>query len=110
MQLRRPLLRPRLRPLPVVGRQLLHGNAELRVDLPAFWNVNLAQVYGFTDAAELFTWEPSPGLAPWNHAASVGVGLRLGWLNSVSADLTFAKAIDGPRDDTRLFFALTGRY
>jgi len=86
------------------------GNAELRFDLPVFWNMSLAQVYGFIDGAELFTREPSPGVAPWTHAASAGIGARFGWFNSVSADLTFAKAIDGPRDDARLFFALTGRY
>ena len=97
-------------PSQLLGDSCYMGNAELRVDLPAFWNVSLAQVYGFTDGAELFTREPSPGLAPWSHAASIGVGGRLGWLNSMSADLTFAKAIDGPRDDTRFFFALTGRY
>jgi len=28
----------------------------------------------------------------------------------MNADLTVARAIDGPRDDTRFFFALTGKY
>ena len=78
--------------------------------LPLFWNVSQVQFYGFTDGAELFTREPSVGFPSWNHAASAGAGVRLGWFSSMNADLTVAKAIDGPRDDTRFFFAVTGKY
>jgi len=47
--------------------------------------------------------------------ASVGGGIRLGWqpvfapFGGFSADLSAAKAIDGPRDDWRFFFIVTGR-
>jgi len=97
-------------PSQLLGDSCYMGNAELRFDLPAFWNVSLAQLYGFTDGAELFTREPSFGFPSWQRAASAGAGVRLGWLNDLNADLTVAKAIDGPRDDTRFFFAVTGKY
>jgi hemolysin activation/secretion protein len=86
------------------------GNAEVRYDLPLFWQVSQAQLYTFTDDAELFNRVPGTGFPNWQHAASAGAGLRLGWLSNLNADLTIAKAIDGPRDDTRFFFAVTGRY
>ncbi len=86
------------------------GNAELRLDLPPFWSVSQAQLYGFTDGAELFNRDPGAGFPSWQHAASAGLGVRLGWLSYLNADLTVAKAIDGPRDDTRFFFAVTGKY
>jgi len=97
-------------PSQLLGDSCYMGNAELRFDLPTFWNVSLAQLYGFTDGAELFTREPGFGFPSWQRAASAGAGVRLGWLNDLNADLTVAKAIDGPRDDTRFFFAVTGKY
>ena len=58
-------------------------------------------------------------------AASVGVGLRLGWLNAITADLSVAQAVQGtgllntgpvpglletgPRKNTRFFFILNAR-
>jgi hypothetical protein len=43
-------------------------------------------------------------------AASVGGGIRLGWQSYLTTDLSLAKAVEGPRDDTRFFFIVTGRY
>jgi hemolysin activation/secretion protein len=97
-------------PSQLLGDSCYMGNAELRLDLPAFWNVSQVQLYGFTDGAELFNREPGVGFLSWQHAVSAGVGVRLGWLSYMNADLTVAKAIDGPRDDTRFFFAITGKY
>ena len=37
----------------------------------------------------------------------MGGGIRLGWFNHVDADLSVAKAIEGPRNDERFFFILT---
>jgi hemolysin activation/secretion protein len=77
--------------------------------LPAF-QLSQVQIYAFVDGANLFDRLAVAGFPQNMHAASAGGGLRLGWLTYVSADLTVAKAIDGPRDDTRFFFSLTGRY
>jgi hemolysin activation/secretion protein len=97
-------------PSQLLGDSCYMGNAELRYDLPVFWQVSQAQLYGFTDGAELYdrgsVFMPSMNF----HAASAGGGLRLGWLSYMNADLTVAKAIDGPRNDTRFFFAVTGKY
>ncbi len=98
-------------PSQVLGDSCYMGNAELRYDLPLFWQVSQAQLYTFTDGAELFTHVlPGFGTPAWQQAASAGGGLRLGWLTNVNADLTVAKALDGPRNDTRFFFAVTGKY
>jgi hemolysin activation/secretion protein len=99
-------------PSQLLGDTCYMGTAELRYDLPLFWQLSQAQLYAFTDGAELFT-HVAPGTTfppAWQHAASAGAGLRFGWLNYLNVDLTIAKAIDGPRDDTRFFFAVTGRY
>ena len=88
------------------------ATAELRYDFPPFGQISQAQLYAFTDGAELFDRVPAPvpGYPSWVHAASTGGGVRLGWLTSMNADLTVAKAIDGPRDDTRFFFAVSAKY
>jgi hemolysin activation/secretion protein len=98
-------------PSQVLGDSCYMGNAELRYDLPLMWQLSQAQLYGFTDGAELFSHVlPGFGTPAWQQAASAGGGLRLGWLSNVNADLTVAKALDGPRNDTRFFFAVTGKY
>jgi hypothetical protein len=47
---------------------------------------------------------------PSTHGASAGVGLRLAALKYVKADLQAAKGVDGPRNEWRFFFAVTGSY
>ena len=65
-----------------------------------------AQLYGFTDYGGLYTRDAASGTSASQHAASVGGGIRLGWLDHVNADLSAAKAIEGPRNDWRFFFIL----
>jgi hemolysin activation/secretion protein len=97
-------------PSQLLGDSCYMGNAELRYDLAPWPQFTQAQLFAFADGGELFNRVPGAGFPSWTHAASAGGGVRLGWLTSVSADLTMAKAIDGPRDDTRFFFAVTGKY
>jgi hemolysin activation/secretion protein len=97
-------------PSQILSDSCYMGNVELRYDLPLVWQITQFQIYTFMDGAELFDRVPSVGFPSWTHAASAGAGLRLGWLSYANADITLAKAIDGPRDDTRLFFAVTGKY
>jgi hemolysin activation/secretion protein len=97
-------------PSQILGDSCYMGNAELRYDLPLFWQVSQAQLFAFTDGAELFNHVTSFSVPSWQHAVSAGGGLRLGWLTNLNADLYVAKAIEGPRDDTRFFFAVTGKY
>ena len=54
--------------------------------------------------------DPKSGLPATVKGSSVGAGLRLGWLNQFTADLSAAKAVEGPRDDWRFFFILAAKY
>lgn len=84
---------------------------ELRYDLPSLASslISQAQLYGFTDYGWLYTMAPAVETPQRADAASVGGGLRLGWLQYLNADLTAAKGIEGPRNDWRFFFAVTAR-
>jgi hemolysin activation/secretion protein len=86
------------------------GTVELRSDLPVAWQLTQLQFYSFVDGAELFLRDQPFGSPSWSSASSAGAGVRLGWLSYLNADLTVARALGGPRDDTRFFFALTGKY
>jgi hemolysin activation/secretion protein len=100
-------------PSEIVGDSCLLGLAELRAELPITGkDLTQAQLYSFIDHGRLYNHNVAPLLGPSLavDATSVGGGLRLGWLSYVTADLSLAKAIEGPRDDWRFFFVLTGRY
>jgi len=85
----------------------------------------LTQLYGFFDKGWLHNLAPVPGTFQSVDAASFGAGLRLGWLNAVTADLTVTQVAQGqglvgttalpglldqgPRRNTRFFFILSAR-
>jgi hemolysin activation/secretion protein len=52
-------------------------------------------LYGYADHGWLHNIAPVPGTLRNVDAASLGAGLRLGWLNSLSVDLSFAQAVQG---------------
>ena len=102
-------------PSQILADHCVEALGEVRYDLPTFYEpISQVQLYGFSDYGKL--WRnlgtvDSLGIAvPNAQAASAGGGVRVGWMNYVSADLQVAKAIDGPRDDTRFFFSVTGKY
>ena len=103
-------------PSEILGDQCVEALGEVRYDFPSFHDqITQFQLYGFSDYGKL--WRGLGQVDPITnitlssiHAASAGGGLRVGWLNYLSADLQVAKAIDGPRDDTRFFFSIVGRY
>jgi hemolysin activation/secretion protein len=100
-------------PSEIVADSCLMGLAELRAELPITGkDLSQAQLYTFTDVGHLYNHNVAAvSLTPGGvDAASVGGGIRLGWQSYVTADLSLAKAIEGPRDDWRFFFILTGRY
>jgi hemolysin activation/secretion protein len=83
---------------------------ELRYDLPHNWFAQL-QAYGFADRGWLRILEPDVDTSDKIDASSAGVGLRLGWPNVITADLSAAKVLDGPRaQEWRGFFIVTARY
>ena len=96
-------------PSELLGDSCIEGVGELRYDVPppALHFVQRAQFYTFSDFGQLYTRDAALGTPVNQKAASIGSGIRLGWLNNVDADLSVAKAIEGPRDDWRFFFILT---
>jgi hemolysin activation/secretion protein len=102
-------------PSQILGDHCVELIGEVRYDVPTFWEqVTQVQLYGFSDYGKLWrglgTTDSLGFMIPSVQAASAGAGVRVGWLNHVNADLQVAKAIDGPRDDTRFFFSVTGKY
>ena len=97
-------------------------SGELRYDLPPLAGASNAggqltplpslQIYGFTDKGKLYRLSTGAvGTAATTFTgASAGGGIRLGWQNNLSVDLSAAKAIQGPRDDWRYFFVTAVRY
>jgi len=90
---------------------------ELRYDIPiGLKDITQLQLYGFADFGWLHNIAPLPGTFTNVDAASAGGGIRFSLqspfstFGSLSADLSAAKAIEGPRDDWRFFFIVTGRY
>ncbi len=97
-------------PSQLLGDRCFETVGELRYDLPSFVSLlTHAQLFGFADYGKVWTIAPAVGTDASNDAASVGGGVRFGLLNYFNADLSVAKAVSGPRDDTRFFFVLTGR-
>jgi hemolysin activation/secretion protein len=111
-------------PSELLGDHCIMGLAELRYDLPFFVpNEAMAkkealmasptvQIYGFTDWARLYTLGiGSVGTAATAiTAGSAGGGVRFGWLDRWNADISAAKAVEGPRNGWRGFFILSARY
>jgi hemolysin activation/secretion protein len=113
-------------PSQFVSDSCLEVLAELRYDIPLeLKGLTQAQLYGFADHGWLHNLAPVPGTFTSVDAASLGAGLRLGWLNSYFADLSIAQVAQGqgllgttalpglleagPRKNTRFFFILSAR-
>jgi hemolysin activation/secretion protein len=103
-------------PSQLVADQCIEVLAELRFDLPhSIKQVTQAQLYAYADRGWLHNLAPALGTPANLDAASVGGGIRVGWqppfapYGSFSTDLSVARAIDGPRNDWRFFFIVTGR-
>jgi hemolysin activation/secretion protein len=97
-------------PSELVGDNCFMALGELRLDLPTPKNLfSLAQLYAFADHAKLTNIRPTLGTPEEVEGASAGAGVRFGWNNQVFTDFHVAKAIEGPRDDTRAFVVFTAR-
>ena len=97
-------------PSQILGDHCWQALGELRYDLPTTAQIPQAQLYGFSDYGKVRTIAPATGTDASAHGASAGAGLRLGLFNNFNADLQAAKAIAGPRNDWRFFFAVTAKY
>jgi hemolysin activation/secretion protein len=98
-------------PSELLGDRCWEALGELRYDLPPpVPQIEQAQLYAFADYGWLYTINPAIGTDTSTHGASAGAGLRLAVLKNFSADLQAAKAIEGPRNGWRFFFAVAARY
>lgn len=97
-------------PSQILGDHCWQALGELRYDLPTTAQISQAQLYGFSDYGKVYTIEPAVGTNASAHGASTGAGLRLGLFENFNTDLQAAKAIAGPRNDWRFFFAVTAKY
>jgi hemolysin activation/secretion protein len=101
-------------PSDLVADSCVEELAELRFDVPTMpWTpkeLTQIQYYGFIDNGWLHNLAPDVGTPRNQQAASAGGGLRLGWWNSIAADLSAAKAVEGPRNIWRFFFILSAKY
>lgn len=86
--------------------------AEGRYDIATSWKeLTKLQLYAFADHGELFMINPIAGGTPAvQSGTSAGGGVRLAWQDTYTADLSVAKAVDGPRNDWRAFVILAAKY
>ena len=97
-------------PSQLLGDHCWQALGELRYDLPPTVQVLQTQLYGFTDYGRVYTREPAAGTDVSGHGASAGAGVRLGLFEYFNTDFQIAKAIAGPRNDWRFFFAAAAKY
>jgi len=84
---------------------------ELRFDIPTgIKQLTRAQLYAYADHGETYNIDPAAGTPTHQHGTSVGAGGRAEWDGMYSADLSVAKAVEGPRDDWRVFLILGAKY
>jgi hemolysin activation/secretion protein len=97
-------------PSELTADNCVEGLAELRFDIPNPDKLGTQmQFYGYWDHGHLHNLAPVAGTLKTVDASSLGAGVRLGWVSTLFADVSVAKAVQGPRDDTRTFLILTGR-
>ncbi len=98
-------------PSQFIGDSCIEASGELRYDISAHSpEFSQAQLYGFVDWGQLDTRDAALGTPAFVDAASTGVGVRMGLFNRLTADLSVAKAIEGPTDDWRFFFIVAAKY
>jgi hemolysin activation/secretion protein len=100
-------------PSAMVADECVEALGELRFDVPGMATmpkqITQTQFYGFADRGWLHNLAPDVGTPRNMNAASAGGGLRIGWLNMFTADLSADKAVEGPRNDWRIFFVLSAK-
>jgi hemolysin activation/secretion protein len=100
-------------PSAMVADECVEALGELRFDVPMMAmmpkQITQTQLYGFADRGWLHNLAPDVGTPRNMRAASAGGGLRLGWLNMFTADLSADKAVEGPRNDWRFYFVLSAK-
>ena len=98
-------------PSQLLGDHCWEVLGELRFDIPnSIKQITRAQLYGFADHGEVYNMMPDIGTPARQTGTSAGAGIRVAWEDTYSADLSVAKAIEGPRDDWRVFLVLGAKH
>jgi hemolysin activation/secretion protein len=98
-------------PSQMLGDHCWAALAELRFDIPTgIKQLTRAQLYAFADHGQVFNIEPAAGTPRTQHGSSAGAGARVAWLENYTADLSVAKAVEGPRNGWRMFLILGAKY
>ncbi len=98
-------------PSQMLGDHCWAALAELRFDIPTgIKQLTRAQLYGFADHGQVYNIDPAAGTPSTQHGTSAGAGARVAWMDNYSADLSVAKAVEGPRNDWRVFLILGAKY
>jgi hemolysin activation/secretion protein len=91
-------------PSQLLGDHCWAALGELRFDVPhTIKQLTKAQLYTYADHGETYNIDPAAGTPKHQHGSSAGVGGRAEWATIYNADLSVAKAVDGPRNDWRVF-------
>src|SRR4029077_12015530 len=94
-------------PSQMLGDHCWMALGELRLDVPhAIKRLTRAQLYAYADHGEVYNIDPAAGTPRMQHGTSTGAGVRAEWDTIYSADLSLAKAVEGPRHDWRAFLIL----
>jgi hemolysin activation/secretion protein len=98
-------------PSQLLGDHCWETIGELRYDIAVPWKqLTRAQLYVYADHGEVFNMMPDVGTPAHQSGTSAGGGVRLAWEEIYSADLSVAKAVQGPRDDWRFFVVLGAKH
>jgi hemolysin activation/secretion protein len=98
-------------PSQMLGDHCWMALGELRFDIPTgIKQLTRAQLYAYADHGETYNIDPALGTPQHQQGTSAGVGGRAEWDGMFNADLSLAKAVEGPRDDWRVFLIVGAKY
>ena len=90
-------------PSQMLGDHCWEVLGELRYDIPTgIKQLTRAQLYAFADHGQVYNIDPAAGTPSTQHGTSAGGGVRVAWEDTYTADLSVAKAVEGPRNDWRV--------
>ena len=97
-------------PSQLLGDHCWQVLGELRYEVPTgIKPLTRSQLYVYADHGKVYYLATDVGTPKTSEGTSVGGGVRLAWEDTFSADLSVAKAVEGPRDDWRFFFILAAK-
>ena len=97
-------------PSQMLGDHCWMAIGELRYDIATgIKRLTRAQLYAYADHGQVYNINPAIGTPQTQHGTSAGAGGRAEWDGIYSADLSVAKAVEGPRNDWRVFLIVAAK-